>query len=175
MLTFRPATPADVPFLVPLVESAYRGTGADAGWTTESHLIGGQRTDEAAVLEAITTSTVLIGLRDAEPVACCQVAVEDGAGYFGLFAVSPKLQGEGLGSVVLAEAERYAAQELGMPEMRMKVVSAREDLIAWYVRRGYARTGRTSPFPYGDERFGIPRVPDLVFETLVKPLPSGAS
>jgi hypothetical protein len=53
----------------------------------------------------------------------------------------------------------------------MKVISAREDLIAWYERHGYARTGRRSPFPYGDERFGLPRRAGLEFELLVKPLP----
>ena len=37
-------------------------------------------------------------------------------------------------------------------------------------RRGYRRTGIYSPFPYGDERFGIPRRDDLRFELLVKPL-----
>lgn len=52
----------------------------------------------------------------------------------------------------------------------MTVLTARENLIAWYVRRGYRRTGRTSPFPYGDERFGIPQRGDLRFELLVKPL-----
>ena len=46
----------------------------------------------------------------------------------------------------------------------------RDDLIAWYERRGYRRTGKMSPFPYGDERFGIPKRPDLEFELLVKTL-----
>jgi hypothetical protein len=54
--------------------------------------------------------------------------------------------------------------------MHMTVITAREDLIAWYERRGYRRTGRTSPFPYGDERFGVPLRPDLAFELLVKEL-----
>jgi hypothetical protein len=54
--------------------------------------------------------------------------------------------------------------------MQMTVISVRNDLIAWYERRGYRRTGRTSPFPYGDERFGIPLRDDLQFELLVKPL-----
>jgi hypothetical protein len=54
--------------------------------------------------------------------------------------------------------------------MHMTVISVREELIAWYERRGYRRTGRTTPFPYGDERFGIPQRADLEFELLVKAL-----
>jgi hypothetical protein len=50
----------------------------------------------------------------------------------------------------------------------MTVISVRDDLIAWYERRGYRRTGQMSPFPYGDERFGIPQRADLQFELLVK-------
>jgi len=174
VLTFRRATPDDVRFLVPLVESAYRGDASRAGWTTEADLLDGQRTDPGGVLEAITGpgSAVLVGERGGEVVVCCQVAVVDGAGYFGLFAVSPQHQAGGVGRLALAEAERVAAREWGVSEMRMKVLTAREDLIAWYVRRGYTRTGRLSPFPYGDVRFGVPRRADLAFETLVKPLAS---
>jgi hypothetical protein len=38
------------------------------------------------------------------------------------------------------------------------------------VRRGYVRTGELTPFPYGDERFGVPMRDDLAFETLTKKL-----
>ena len=46
----------------------------------------------------------------------------------------------------------------------------RDELIAFYERRGYVRTGIKKPFPYGDERFGIPKRDDLRFEVLEKPL-----
>ena len=52
--------------------------------------------------------------------------------------------------------------------MRMTVIDIRDELIAFYERRGYARTGRKKPFPYGDERFGIPKRDDLRFEILEK-------
>jgi ribosomal protein S18 acetylase RimI-like enzyme len=183
---FRTATEADVPALVALVESAYRGESSRAGWTTEAHLLGGQRTDPDEIRAIVQTpgGRLLAVEQDPGPgpgaradlVACCQIERDgdpgdpDPAAYFGMFAVRPALQGGGLGKLILAEAERRARAEWGAKEMRMKVLSAREDLIAWYERRGYARTGRRSPFPYGNERFGLPRSDDLAFELLVKPL-----
>lgn len=171
-LTFRDATDADVDELVALIESAYRGESSRAGWTTEADLLHGRRTDPEGVLEVIESpgSRLLTVERDGRIVACCQLEHRGSYAYFGMFAVNPVLQGAGLGKTVIAEAERQARRTWGVTEMRMTVISVREDLIAWYERRGYRRTGRTVPFPYGDERFGIPQRDDLRFELLVKPL-----
>jgi len=107
--------------------------------------------------------------------ACAHVAIEpcdDGgdAGYFGMFSVRPTLQGGGVGKALLAEAERMARDEWALPSMRMTVIDVRDELIAFYERRGYHRTGIFKPFPYGDERFGVPRRDDLRFEVLEKRL-----
>jgi ribosomal protein S18 acetylase RimI-like enzyme len=170
--TFRTAGLADIPALVDLVESAYRGQRSRAGWTHEADLLGGQRTDPGMVTAAISdpAGVVLVAETDGEIVACCQLERRDGYVYFGMFAVSPGRQGGGLGWAVLAEAERFAREQWGAGELRMTVIVQRDDLIAWYVRRGYRRTGELSPFPYGDERFGVPLRPDLAFETLTKKL-----
>ncbi|MEV8515257.1 GNAT family N-acetyltransferase [Dactylosporangium sp. NPDC051484] len=171
-ITFRRAAAGDVPALVGLVHSAYRGDSSRAGWTTEADLLDGQRTDPEMVAGAIADPAVLVLLAEAggAPVACCQLERRDGYAYFGMFAVDPLRQGGGLGASVLSEAERHARDAWGSAELRMTVIVQREDLIAWYVRRGYARTGEISPFPYGDERFGRPRRTDLAFETLTKRL-----
>ncbi|MEW2494808.1 GNAT family N-acetyltransferase [Streptomyces nodosus] len=171
-LTFRDATDADAEALVALIESAYRGESSRTGWTTEAHLLEGQRTDPEGVLEVVKSpdSRLLTVERDGTIVACCQLEHRGEHAYFGMFAVSPALQGAGLGKAVIAEAERMARRTWGVSEMHMTVISVRDDLIAWYERRGYRRTGRMTPFPYGDERFGIPQRDDLQFELLVKPL-----
>lgn len=171
-LSFRSAVNADVPELVALVESAYRGETSRGGWTTEADYLDGQRTDQDGVRQIIEApdSTLLVVERAGGVVACCQLEHRGDHAYFGMFAVRPGLQGGGLGKEILAEAERRARESWGVKEMRMTVVNVREELIAYYVRRGYRRTGELSPFPYGDERFGVPLRDDLAFELLVKPL-----
>jgi GNAT superfamily N-acetyltransferase len=171
-LTFRVATSADVASIVRLVESAYRGDTGREGWTTESDLLDGQRTDAEQVggLIVRADSQVLLAERELSLVACAHLEKQGDAGYFGMFSVSPREQRGGVGKGVLAEAERIAAA-WGCGEMRMTVIDIRSELVAWYERRGYHRTGRFEPFPYGDARFGIPRRADLRFEVLVKKLP----
>jgi len=171
-LQFRPATHADTEAVVALVESAYRGDASRAGWTTEADLLDGRRTDADDITACIERdrSLILLGERGGELLACAHVAIEDSNGYFGMFSVRPTLQGGGVGKAMLAEAERLARDEWQLPAMRMTVIDIRNELIAFYVRRGYQRTGILKPFPYGDERFGVPKRDDLRFEVLEKVL-----
>lgn len=175
-LTFRPATLADTDAVVALVESAYRGDSGRRGWTTESDLLDGRRTgaDEIHAVLAKPQNMILLAELDegAGPrlLACAHIAVEDGAGYFGMFTVDPSLQNGGIGKRVLAQAERIVREQWSTPTMRMTVINVREELIQYYVRRGYLRTGRFKPFPYGDARFGLPKRDDLSFEVLEKSL-----
>jgi ribosomal protein S18 acetylase RimI-like enzyme len=176
-LKFRSATHADTDALVALVESAYRGDVSRQGWTTEADMLEGRRTgaDDVQACLGRPDSRILIGERISaegmpELLACAHVAIEDGAGYFGMFSVRPHLQGAGIGKAMLAEAERVAREEWKLPAMRMTVIDIRDELIAFYERRGYHRTGIKKAFPYGDERFGVPKRQDLRFEVLEKAL-----
>ena len=174
---FRNATPADIDALVALVTSAYRGDSSRAGWTTEADLLDGNRIDPEVLRADLARprSRVLLVEADDGLHACAHVADEDGAGYFGMFAVRPGLQGGGLGKRLLAECERIVGDEWGLPVMRMTVIDVRDELIAFYQRRGYRRTGQFKPFPYGDARFGQPKRDDLRFEVLEKPLHAEAA
>ena len=174
-LRFRPATPADVDAIVALVESAYRGDASRAGWTTEADLLDGRRTgsdDVQACIDRARSVVLLAERADGELIVCAHVAEEHGGGYFGMFSIRPTLQGSGLGKRLLAEAERLVFDDWRLPVMRMTVIDIRDELIAFYERRGYRRTGIVKPFPYGDARFGLPRRDDLRFEVLEKPSPA---
>ncbi len=161
-MRFRRAAPADVDELVGLINDAYR---RDGGWTTEAHLLGGQRTDPAAVSDLL--DTLIVAHEDDVLLGCCAL---DERGYFGTFAVRQDTQGKGIGAALLAEAERRAG-DAGLEHVEMTVLAGRDELIAFYVRRGYTATGATAAFPYGDERFGKPLTDDLEFVVFRKPLP----
>ncbi|GGK11502.1 GNAT family N-acetyltransferase [Luteimonas terricola] len=171
-LGFRPANEADIDAIVALVTRAYRGDASRQGWTTEAELLDGQRIDPALLRIDITRprNRVLLAFRGDALVACAHVADAGGEGYFGMFAVEPTLQGAGIGRAVVAECERIACDDWQLPLMRMTVIDLREELISWYERLGYRRTGEYRPFPYGDARFGAPRRDDLRFEVLEKAL-----
>ncbi|MFT3898132.1 MAG: GNAT family N-acetyltransferase [Thermomonas sp.] len=171
-ILFRDAVEADIPALVALVTSAYRGDASRAGWTTEADLLDGNRIDPEVLRGDITRadSRVLLAERDGVLLGCAHVSIEDGAGYFGMFSIRPDLQGAGLGKQLLAEAERVVREDWRLPAMRMTVIDVREELIAYYERRGYRRTGIKKPFPATDSRFGIPKRDDLRFEVLEKAL-----
>ncbi len=174
-LVFRHAVDADIDAIVSLVEGSYRGDASRIGWTTEADLLDGIRIDAGRVRDDLErdSSLVLLGEREGRLLACANVCSEEGAGYFGMFSVVPGLQGGGLGKQMLAEAERIARDDWQLPVMRMTVIDVRDELIAFYERRGYHRTGIHKPFPYGDDRFGIPKRGDLRFEVLEKSLRDG--
>ncbi len=171
-LTFRSATIADVEAVVVLIESAYRGEGSRAGWTTEADLLDGQRTniDEVSTIISGSHSRIRLALRSGELVGCVRVDDARDAGYIGMVTVSPTLQSAGIGRQLLIEAERVVRDELQLTSARMTVIGQRDTLIAWYERQGYCCSGKRLPFPYDNPRAGIPRRTDLYFEVLVKKL-----
>jgi ribosomal protein S18 acetylase RimI-like enzyme len=188
-LAFRFAHEGDVPAIVALIESAYRGESSRAGWTTEADLIDGRRTDAEAISAVLARpgSSMLLAEADGQLVGCCQLdqphprptapalstSPFTAEAHFGMFAVRPGRQGQGWGRQILAEAERLARDQWSASTMVLSVLAQRPDLIAWYERRGYRRTGETMPFPYGNTRFGVPKRPDLSFAVLAKPLVGG--
>lgn len=170
----RLAGPPDIDALHALIERAYRGDAARAGWTHEADLLTGQRIDPAMLAEllAATDQAMLVALDgDGRTIGCVQITDRGGGlAYLGLLSVAPELQGAGLGKQLILAAEALARARFGATRMEMTTIRQRPELIDYYVRRGYAPTGEERPFPYGDSRFGIPQTDDLRFVVLARAL-----
>lgn len=166
-IAVRVATPDDVAALHPLIERAYRGETAKAGWTHEADLLFDDRTSaaELSALIADPDRVILLAHRDGALIGCVQVArAGDDLAYLGMLTVEPTLQASGLGRRLLAAAESEAVARFGSRRMEMTVIHRRTELIAWYERRGYAPTGETRPFPVDPPRH------ELEFAVLEKAL-----
>ncbi len=166
-LAIRAAEFADLAMLHPVIERAYRGDAAHAGWTHEADLLDGQRTDLGSLRAILDTpgTQLLIAEAGAEIAGCVQVT-DRGAGrcYLGLLCVDPRLQAAGLGRRLIGAAEDIARDRFGAAAMEMTVIEARTELVAYYERRGYRVTGERRDFP-------IAVTPPLFMTVLEKPLP----
>jgi len=167
--TFRTASKSDAEAIAQLVNKAYRPETGSAGWTHESDFVSGNRTSAGQVAEIMSTpdSVILVGLKDSEIVACIQVEKDGKNSHIGMLAVNPNLQGAGAGKHMLAHAESYANESFCSEKFIMAVVSSRSELIAFYLRRGYQKTGAVHDYPLS-AGVGTPKLSDLKIEALEK-------
>jgi GNAT superfamily N-acetyltransferase len=173
MITFRRAVAEDAEALVPFVNGGYRGESSKKGWTTEADILGGQRTDPEKMREMIGGKEARVELAHAEDgtlIGCVYLKNEpDGSCYLGMLTVDPARQAGGIGKIIMAHSDALA-RAWGCRRMRMTVISVRRELIEFYERRGYVRTGAAEPFPENDPTFGLPKVAGLIFVELSKAL-----
>ena len=154
------ATEADIPHLLQLVNSAYRGEEAKKGWTHEADLIDGTlRTDEHSLKEMINSpeAVFLKYTENGQLDGCVYLEKQDHKLYLGMLSVSPDRQGAGIGNKLLAAADEHA-KKLDCKLIEMTVISVRKELIAWYERLGYEVTDEKRPF-HVETKFGVPRQP----------------
>jgi ribosomal protein S18 acetylase RimI-like enzyme len=150
MTVIRLAALADVPELRRLIESAYRGDSARGGWTHEADLLEDDRTGEAELAATIANpaARLLVAQAEGRMTGTVTITQLDAArSYLGMLCVDPRLQTAGLGRQLLAAAETLAVRDFASNTMEMTVIDRRAELIAWYERRGYRRTGEVRPFP----------------------------
>ena len=169
MDTFRTANKSEAEEIARLVNQAYRPETGTAGWTHESDLVSGNRTNVGQVEEVISKpdSVILVGLKGTEIVACVHVEKDGNYGHIGMLAVNPKLQGAGAGKQMLAHAEKYANERFGSEKFIIVVVSSRSELIAFYLRRGYQKTGTVQDYPLS-AGVGTPKLSNLKTEVFEK-------
>lgn len=151
-MIFRHATHNDIPTLTSLINRSYRGDSSRAGWTTEADLLNGKRIDEEGLTQLLNDpeSLILIAQSEESILATIHAHHENESVHFGLFAVEPSLQGGGIGKKLLAYAESEAIRKWGVSTAIMEVITHRHELIEYYERRGYMRTGEMIAFPESD-------------------------
>lgn len=143
-MTPRTATVADVPELVRVINLAYR---------VEAEMFHGNRTSELDVRERLgrPNATFLAidddsaGAASGALVGAVYVEVREGRGYFGMLAVDPSRQGQGLGRVLVRAIEEHCAK-VGCTDLDLDVVDLRAELPGFYTAMGFTRTG-SMPYP----------------------------
>ncbi|OQW69949.1 MAG: GNAT family N-acetyltransferase [Proteobacteria bacterium ST_bin12] len=173
MLHFHKAELVDAQDIAALINSAYRGESSRAGWTTEADILDGLRTTTQEVASIIKREDafILVGVLRDQIVAtiCCekQDAYCRNIAHLGMIAVKPTLQNKGHGAAMIQAAEAMTSREWRVVGFHMAVITLREELIAFYERLGYARSGEFKNFPE-NSRLWQPKVTGLTLEYLVK-------
>jgi ribosomal protein S18 acetylase RimI-like enzyme len=170
-IELRSARPEETEAIASLVNDAYGRTPTESGWTSEDDILEGPRV-QAADLEAMIDEEddrLLVAESDdgEDLVGCVHLQSTDGGGVeLGLFSVRPHRQNGGLGQQMLAAAEEAAIREFGAERIVLEVITERTELLDWYDRRGYERTGETKTFEPEEPQRSL--VGELAFEVLEK-------
>ena len=157
-LSFRKALMQEADYIATLVNSGYRGETSKKGWTTEADLLDGTRTNKADIENMIGQpgSMVLLCTDGDEIIGTAHLEQRGHECQLGMLVVRPGLQDRGIGRQLMQAAEDMARETWGSRKIAMAVISIRHELIAYYERRGYRRTGRTKPF-VADDTHGYPK------------------
>ena len=147
----------DIPELLKLINSAYQNEKSKAGWTTEADfLISDERIDYTSLEKMMNEkdAAFLKCINDANQISgCVYLQKQESKLYLGLLAVSPKVQNAGIGKKLLKAADDQAIR-IDCSSIFLTVISIRKELIEWYERHGFIKTGETKPFPH-DHNFGL--------------------
>lgn len=170
---FRLAVAADAQEIRALVERAYRGDAARGGWTHEADLLDGNRTslaEIAGILAAPHQFVMLVEMVGRLVGSVTITGLGENRAYLGMLAVDPAMQAGGIGRALIGAAEAEAIRRWSAAIMEMTVIARRAELIAWYERRGYARTGEVRPFPYAVAPNSVANADELPMVVLQRPL-----
>ncbi|ONG39861.1 hypothetical protein BKE30_08830 [Alkanindiges hydrocarboniclasticus] len=166
ILSFRPATMQDASALVALVNRAYRPTSGQEGWTHESNWITAQRISLEQLQSLLQQPSNYLLIAECLPlekhnpqiVGCVLLSWHSPVLQIGLLTVEPHYQAQHIGRQLLDYAEQQGRQLFQPDIFEMSVVHTRQELIAYYERRGYQQTGQIKPYPL-DQNVGTPKQP----------------
>jgi len=173
MLHFHKAELSDAQSIAQLINSAYRGESSRVGWTTEADILDGLRTTTPEIASVIKRDDafILVGVLNDEIVATITCERQDAYGkniaHLGMIAVKPSLQNKNHGKTLIKAAEAICLRQWRVVGFHMAVITVRTELIAFYERLGFTRSGEFTNFPEASELWQ-PKVEGLTLEHLVK-------
>lgn len=165
-LKFRLAVHKDIPDLLHLINSAYR-SHTDKSWTSEALIVSGDRINQAqlkGLIEAqhaqnMQSQFLVAELNvhaDRDIIGCIALNYVQRDVEIGTFCILAEFQNLGYGQQVLQAAELYALKyQPKLKTLTMWVLDVRSELIEYYERRGYLKTGQTDVYPI-DAQVGQP-------------------
>lgn len=168
-LIFSKADNKDAEQIVDLINSAYRGVFSRNGWTTEADFLNGRRTDLEEILSLIANehSEIIVCKNTIDLLGSVHLQAKSESVHISMLVVCPTLQNLGIGKKLLQAAEIAAQENWAANRLVMEVITLRQELIAFYERCGYQRTGITRPFPV-NPLLWTPTVSNLCLELLEK-------
>ena len=135
-ITTRNAGVDDVPGIVSLLNAAF---------AMEWDFINRERTSAPEIAQYMTTGTFFVVDGEGEGIGACMYLEQRGPRlYLGMLAVSPAVQGRGLGKQMMTAALRHAAS-LGCETIDIRIVNRRTELPPFYRSLGFVDNG-TEPF-----------------------------
>lgn len=140
------ARPSDAEAIAKVVNQAYE---------IEAPFVGGPRTSPETVSALVGNGDFIVAEHDGRIVGTVFVEPDEepGVGRFGMLAVLPDEQMQGIGQQLVEAAEARLGR-LHCREARIRVLDQRDDLLEWYRRLGYEEFGE-QPYPF-PERARVP-------------------
>jgi len=133
----RLAQDADAERLVKLINAAFR--------QAESYILDRDRVDLESVRSLLAKGEFLLAEDETALAGCVYLERRGERAYLGLLSVAPGRQNQGVGSMLMRQAEQRSARA-GCRFMDLRIINLRRENHAFYTRRGYVETG-TEPFP----------------------------
>jgi ribosomal protein S18 acetylase RimI-like enzyme len=121
----------DIPAMVRVINAAF----------AIERFLEGQRTDHENLRQMMEKGEFLLARKSQGGLmASVYVELRGERGYFGMLAVDPRYQHQGLGRRMVGAAEEYCRGK-GAKAMDLAVLSLRAELPALYGKLGYAESG----------------------------------
>ncbi|KAF5001185.1 hypothetical protein FGRMN_1209 [Fusarium graminum] len=166
---FRVATTDDALRIQDIIHAAFRFTDASIEWIGSPELAVTFDLPINIIMDRIigqdNVFLVASDTPDGPIIGCVNVFKKTPSfGRLALLAVDPTLQRSGLGRKLVAYGEEYLTREFGVRKIGLNALWTRKQLIQWYEKQGYVKTGEVTKMPPDRRAFGKPEEEILLVE-----------